>query len=94
MRATPQSRLRLRLASSGFVVLLAAIVGLLLWLSRDYHMQFDWTYGSRNTLSEASRSLLAQLDKPVTLTAFASEAGGLRKNITALAARKIVSVDR
>ena len=87
MRATPQSRLRLRLASSGFVLLLATIVGLLLWLSRDYHMQFDWTYGSRNTLSEASRSLLAKLDKPVTLTAFASEAGGLRKNITALAAR-------
>lgn len=87
MRATRQSRFRLRLASTGFVVLLLAVVGLLLWLSRGYSVQFDWTYSSRNTLSEASRNLLKALDQPVHITAFASEQGGFRKNINALVAR-------
>ena len=87
MRATRQSHIRLRLASSGFVVLLLTIAGLVLWLSRDIHRQFDWTQGGRNTLSAASRNLLATLNRPVTLTAFASEAGGQRKTISEFVAR-------
>ncbi|MDH4134342.1 MAG: GldG family protein, partial [Gammaproteobacteria bacterium] len=87
MRVTRQSRLRLRLASTSFVVLLLATVGLLLWLARDYHLEFDWTRNNRNTLSEASRNLLKTLDKPARLTAFATEQGGLRKNISALVER-------
>jgi ABC-type uncharacterized transport system involved in gliding motility auxiliary subunit len=62
-------------------------VSLLLWLSRDYHAQFDWTHGARNTLSDASRNLLAALDKPLTVTAFASEASGLRKRIDVFVGR-------
>jgi len=81
MRASSRSRRQLRFASTGFVVLLLVAAGLVLWLSRDYHVQFDWTHGARNTLSEASRNLLATLDKPLTVTAFASEQGGLRKRI-------------
>jgi len=87
MRVSNQSRLRLRLASTSFVILLLAVAGLMLWLSRDYHTQFDWTHGARNTLSEASRNLLATLDQPLTVTAFASEQGGLRKRIDALVGR-------
>jgi len=81
MRASSQSRRQLRLASTGFIVLSLLAAGMVLWLSRDYHLQFDWTHGARNTLSEASRNLLATLDKPLTVTAFASEQGGLRKRI-------------
>lgn len=87
MRATRESRFRLRLASSSFVILLLAVVALVLWLSRDYHLQFDWTRNSRNTLSEASRNLLPTLTQPVRVTAFATEQGGLRKNITTFIAR-------
>ncbi len=87
MRVSRQSRIRLRLASTSFIALLLATVGLLLWLSRDYHFEFDWTRNNRNTLSEASRNLLKTLDKPVRLTAFATEQSGLRKNISALAGR-------
>jgi ABC-type uncharacterized transport system involved in gliding motility auxiliary subunit len=82
MRATRESRFQLRLASTSFVVLLLTVIGLLLWLSRDYHLQFDWTHNSRNTLSEASRNLLKTLDKPVHVTAFARETDGLRVNIS------------
>jgi len=81
LRVTNQSRFRLRLASTSFVILLLVAAGLTLWLSRDYHAQFDWTHGGRNTLSEASRNLLATLDQPLTVTVFASEQGGLRKRI-------------
>lgn len=87
MRATRESRLQLRLASTSFVVLLLAVVGLMMWLSRDYHLQFDWTRNSRNTLSEASRNLLKTLDKPVQVTAFARETEGVRGSISEFVGR-------
>jgi ABC-type uncharacterized transport system involved in gliding motility auxiliary subunit len=87
MLANRASRFRLRLASSGFVVLLLVAVGLGLWLTRSYHVQFDWTRASRNTLSEASRNLLTALSQPVRITAYATEQGGLRKTISALVGR-------
>lgn len=87
MQTNRKSRFQLRLASTSFVVLLLTIVGLLLWLSRDYHLQFDWTHNHRNTLSEASRTLLATLDKPLQLTAYARETEGVRRNIAELVTR-------
>jgi ABC-type uncharacterized transport system involved in gliding motility auxiliary subunit len=81
MRANRKSRYQLRLASTSFVILLLAVAGVLLWLSREYHAQFDWTHGARNTLSEASRNLLATLDQPVQVTAFARDTEGLRQQI-------------
>jgi len=82
-----KSRFQLRLASTSFVALLLTVVGLLLWLSRDYHLQFDWTHNHRNTLSEASRTLLTTLDKPLQLTAYARDTEGVRRNIAELVAR-------
>jgi len=41
MQTSRKSRFQLRLASTSFVVLLLTVVGLLLWLSRDVHRQFD-----------------------------------------------------
>jgi len=82
MRATRESHLQLRLASTSFVVLLLVVVGLLMGLSRDYHLQFDWTRNGRNTLSEASRNLLKTLDKPVQVTAFARETEGVRSSVS------------
>jgi len=87
MRATRESRLQLRLASTSFVVLLLVVVGLLIWLSRDYHLQFDWTRNGRNTLSEASRNLLKTLDQPVQVTAFARETEGVRNSISEFVGR-------
>jgi len=81
MRVSDQSRFRLRLASTIFVILLIVAAGLVLWVSRDYHAVFDWTHGGRNTLSEASRNLLATLDQPLKVTAFTSEQSGVRKRI-------------
>jgi ABC-type uncharacterized transport system involved in gliding motility auxiliary subunit len=87
MRASRATRLRLRLTSAGFVVLLLAVAGLTLWLARDYHLQVDWSAAGRNSLSEASKVLLQRLDKPVTITAFATERADLRKGIREFIAR-------
>ena len=87
MRKNLQSRFTLRLASLSFALLLLTVVGLLMWVSRTYHMQFDWTYNQRNTLSEASRTLLQTLNKPLHLTAYTRDLEGMRLSITELVAR-------
>ncbi|MBL6749147.1 MAG: GldG family protein [Nevskia sp.] len=51
-------------------VLIAVVVGLLAWLSATYKLEIDWTYGHRNTLTQASRTFLKSLPDPVKFTAF------------------------
>lgn len=80
--ASSSTRFYLRLATVSFVVLFSIVIALLMWLSRSYHMQFDWTKSGRNSLSPASISLLQKLDKPLTIVAFARDNGDLRKNIS------------
>jgi ABC-type uncharacterized transport system involved in gliding motility auxiliary subunit len=82
-----RARLHLKLANVSFVLLFVAALGLLLWLTRDYHTQFDWTRNARNTLSPGSIALVKKLDQPVKIIAFASEQENLRKNIGELIAR-------
>lgn len=87
MKVSRQSRLRLRLAGASFALLFLTVVGLLMWLARDYHAQIDLSRNARNSLSEASIALLATLDQPVKITAYASERKELRSAIRALVAR-------
>ena len=56
-------RWRLRLQSLLFLLLFGLVIGLLAWLSTRYAIQVDWTAGGRNTLSAASRTLLAGLSE-------------------------------
>jgi len=84
MRITPKSRKLLRLQALVFTLLFAGIIGLLAWLSTQYVLQADWTYGSRNTVSTDTRKLLAGLDQAVDITAYAREDGLLRKQIASL----------
>ncbi len=66
------SRLLLRIHSLLAVILGMALVILLGWLSTRYQYSMDWTSSGRHTLSEASKALLARLNKPVEITAYAS----------------------
>jgi gliding motility-associatede transport system auxiliary component len=81
MQITPRSRFLLRLQAWVFVALFTAIIGLLAWLSTLYVYQADWTAGGRNTISEDTRKLLAEMTEPVTITAYAREDELLRKQI-------------
>jgi ABC-type uncharacterized transport system involved in gliding motility auxiliary subunit len=75
---------QLLVQNSLFVVLLVALVGAVLYLSKDIKTQWDLTQGKRNTLSEASAEVLGKIRGPVNITAFATKQdteGDLRKTI-------------
>ncbi len=76
-----------RLQSWLFIALFLGVIGLLGYLSTRYHFQSDWTAGGRNTLSSASRELLAALDGPVKVTVFARDDKALREQIKTFLAR-------
>jgi ABC-type uncharacterized transport system involved in gliding motility auxiliary subunit len=73
MRANKHSRNILRLQDSVFYLVFALLIGLLAYLSHRHTLEWDWTASQRNTLSAASVHLLNSLDKPLSLTVFASE---------------------
>jgi gliding motility-associatede transport system auxiliary component len=84
VRSLRPSKLQLRLVNAVFMVLFLLALMLLQWLSENYHWRFDWTSAARNSLSPASVAALKSLDKPVTVTAYASERPNLRKGIREL----------
>ncbi len=87
MLVTRKSRRSVRLQNYVFIVLFLAVIGLLGWLSTRYHYSADWTATGRNTLSDASSSLVKQINGPITVTAFARETGAVRKHISEIIAR-------
>ncbi|MFQ6021749.1 MAG: GldG family protein [Acidiferrobacterales bacterium] len=87
MRASPPSKWQLRLVNTMFVLLLLVAIGLLQWLSRDHPLRFDWTQNARNSISEASIAAIERLDKPIKITAFASQRANLRAAIRELISR-------
>ncbi len=87
MELNKKLRRRLRLEGRLFVLLLLLTCGLLGWLSSRYAVQLDWTAASRHTLSEPSRALLAQMQGPVQVTAFARGQGEMRPRIRTLIER-------
>lgn len=76
-----------RIANLSFIVLFIAVIALLMWLSRAYHVQFDWTRNARNSLSPASVAVLKKLDRPVQLTAYVSNRRNMQAGIRDLVAR-------
>ena len=87
MLISKKSRQQLRIANASFVLLFLAAVGLLQWLSLDYHLEFDWTQNNRHSLSPASLATLETLDKPLDISAYASVRQGQRKVISDLVDR-------
>jgi ABC-type uncharacterized transport system involved in gliding motility auxiliary subunit len=81
MKINRKTHLEIRLQNLLFSLLFLVVVGLLAWLSTRYTAQFDWTAGSRHTLTEASRKVLDLLDGPVRITAYARENPQLRQQI-------------
>jgi ABC-type uncharacterized transport system involved in gliding motility auxiliary subunit len=68
---TPRLRLRLRIQSGLFLALLLALVMLLAYLAREYRKEWDVTRAGRNTLSASTMEVLARLEGPLRVTAYA-----------------------
>ncbi|NOX43537.1 MAG: GldG family protein [Gammaproteobacteria bacterium] len=60
------------------------MVGLIAWLSTRYTYQADWSANNRNSLSDASISLLKVIDGPVKITSYAKIDESLRRQINNL----------
>lgn len=69
-------RWQLRLNHWSFIALFLVVIMLLMWLSRSYHIEFDWTRSGRNSLAPATVSLLQKTERPIALTVYASARQG------------------
>lgn len=83
----PEKKWQLRLVNASFLLLFLVVIGLLQWISRDYHLRFDLTRAGRHSLSEASIAVAGRIQGPVRVTAYASERGELRATIRNLVER-------
>lgn len=87
MYHTPKTHWQLRLMNLSFVVLFLLAVGLLQWLAKEYHLQFDWTRMHRHSLAPASVTVAERLKEPLKITAFASQRGETRRFIREMVGR-------
>lgn len=89
MEMNKKTRLQLKFQNIIFMVLFLSVIGLLAWVSQHYNVDADWTATGRNTLNQSTIKLLARMDKPVNITAFARQSQLLnkRQNITRFISR-------
>lgn len=82
MKTSINIRLQLQIQKFIFIVLLLSIAGLLAWTSQKYSVQYDWTAGHRNTLSQNSINLLHSLDEPVLVNVYVQDDPTLKAAVT------------
>lgn len=78
MKIRIDARNRARLGSLLSGVLIVLLAALLAWLSTRYTIEADWTAAGRHSLAPASVELLAKLEAPLEITAYAREQPELR----------------
>ncbi len=76
-----KTKLHLRAQAIIFYTLFAGVIGALAYLSTQYKAELDWTAAKRNSLDEASITLLGRLAGPIEVKAFATENPGRRELI-------------
>lgn len=81
MKINRKLRFQLFMQNSMFVVLFLSLIGLVGYLTREYHVSRDITQSSRNTLAEGSVNVLKQMKGPINITVFVSNDDAYRKTI-------------
>ena len=81
MKTTSRLQLQLMLQNGVFALLLIAAAGLLVWVAKDSRVQWDLTSGQRNSLSDATRKVLANMKGPIKLTAYATARDATQGNL-------------
>jgi ABC-type uncharacterized transport system involved in gliding motility auxiliary subunit len=64
------SHIALRFQNIIFTILFLLVIGLLAWLGKTYHTDFDFTHSQQNSLHPSTQNLLRKLDKPLKLIAY------------------------
>ena len=78
MKITQHIRLQFQIQKIIFIILLLSVTGLLAWASQTYYVQYDWTAGQRNTISQGSINLLHTMNDPVVVNVYIQENPTLR----------------
>ena len=81
MKKNRKLRFQLFMQNSFFVLLFLALVGLIGYITQEYHVSRDITQSTRNTLSEGSMEVLKQMEGPVNIRVFVSQDDQYRKTI-------------
>lgn len=87
MQVTDKTHLQNRIQTIVFISLFLVCMGLLAWLSTRYTYHADWTADGRNTLSESSQMLLDRIEGNIDISAYAREAGIMRKHVSEVIGR-------
>lgn len=72
MKLNSRARLQIRLQSSVFLLLFIALLVVLAWLSNRHSLTFDMSANQRNSLSEETVRLLANVQTPLSVKLFIS----------------------
>ena len=87
MKINRKLRIQLFMQNSIFVVLFLSLIGLIGYLSYEFHAARDITQSTRNTLTEGSVNVLNQMKGPVNITVYASADDSYRKGIVDFVSR-------
>ena len=72
MRVDSRMRLQYRIQSAVFVVLFIGLLGVFAWLTQRFPLVIDLSANQRNSLSQESARLVAEIDSPLRVTLFVS----------------------
>ena len=72
MKVDSRMRLQYRIQSSIFLVLFIALLAVLAWITERYPLSIDMSANERNSLSQESARLVAEIDFPFEITLFVS----------------------
>ena len=87
MKMSRKLRIQLFMQNSIFLILFLSLIGLVGYLSYEFHVARDITQSARNTLTEGSVNVLKQMQGPVTVTVYASADDSFRKTIVDFVSR-------
>lgn len=87
MKINRKLRIQLFMQNSIFVVLFLSLIGLVGYITQEFHVSRDITQSTRNTLTEGSRNVLKQMQGPVNVTVYASADDSYRKTIVDFVSR-------
>lgn len=87
MKITRKSHRQIRIQNLLFYILFVLVVGGLGYLSTQYKFESDWTYGNRNSLSDATQELLSKLDKPIKLVVYIPQDSPIKVGLKELFAK-------
>ena len=87
MKLSAHKHQQIRLKNGIIVLALITLLGMLAWLSTRYNTEIDLTANNSNSLSSASKKILASLPDDIHISAYIKKDQGLRSQITQLVER-------